>query len=343
MPAMPSVHIDRALTNVSIAYMNDTFVADQVLPPLDVDKNSDKYFVYEKETFLRHSGKDANGKPKSLRRPKSEASEIEYELSTDSYFCEEYAKKTLVPDAIRKYADSPLSPDIDGTMVVTEQLKLDNEIAAATVACTTTNFPSTHKVLLTTGGSGTSWAQYTSANSLPLGDIKNGKIAVRKAIMREPNNALYTVDTAQTLADHPDIKELVKYVHADALSSSGLPRVLRGLNTVEAATQVATSAEGAATFTSGNAWADENGTNVCLIYFRSQDKGPRTVHFGRTFDAPDATVDVRGITVRRYRNEAKKGDYVEAAMTRDWKYICKDVNTSSGKAIGGYLISGATL
>ena len=341
MPALPSVHIDTALTNLSIAYMNETFVADQVLPPLPVTKRSDKYFVYNKEAFLAGSGLDVNGRPKSLRRPKSEAVEVDYNLSTDSYYAEEYARKELVTDAETKQADNPLAPDIDATNVVTEGLKIDNEVAAASVACRTTNFPNSNKVTLTTGGTGTSWAQYASANSQPLSNIKDGKVAVKKGILREPNAALFTVDTAQTLADHPSIKDLTKYTHEDGLTTSGLPKVLRGLATIEGATQMSTNAQGAA-FASGNVWADENGTNICLIFYRSMDTGPRSVHFGRTFDAPDDTTNVRGISVRRYRWEPKKGGYIEGAMTRDWKIISKTTHDANGKAIGGYLISGAT-
>lgn len=339
MPPLSAVHIDRALTNISIAYMNDTFVADLVAPPLPVDKESDKYFVYDREAFLRGSGFDAKGNLKSLRRPRTEAVEDEYTLSSTPYFAEEYARRQLVTDREVAQADMPLQPQIDATNVVTERMKIDNESAVAKTACTTTNYPTSNKVLLTTGGSGTSWASYTSTNSLPLSNIRDGKIAVRKGILREPNRALFTVDAAQVLADHPDVKELVKYVHADALTSSGLPRVLRGLQVIEGSAQQATNNEGAATVT-GNIWADENGTAVCLIFYASPDTGPRSVHFMRTFDVKDATTGVRGISIRRYRDEPKKGEWVEGAMTRDWKMVATD---SNGKAIGGYLISGTVL
>lgn len=339
MPTLPSLHIDTALTNVSLAYINEEFVADQVMPPLPVDKRSDKYFVYDKTAFLKSSGLDANGKPRSLRRPKTEANEVDFPLSTSPYYAEEYAQSQLVTDAERRIADSPLNPDIDATVSLTELLKLDNETAAAYIACKTGNYPAAHKVLLTTGATGTSWAQYASANSKPLSDIKNGKVQVKKDILREPNAAIYTVDTAQTLADHPDIKDLVKYTHMDALTTSGLPKVLRGLQTIEAATQKITSAEGAAV-TSGNVWTDENGTNICLIYYKSTDVAPRSIHFGRTFEAPDDTTGVRGFAVRRYRWDRKKGWYVEVSFTRDWRLMAVDGN---GLAIGGYLISGATL
>ncbi|MBC8138137.1 MAG: hypothetical protein H8F28_19835 [Fibrella sp.] len=339
MPAQGDIHIDRALTNVSIAYQNEEFVGEQIAPPLKVDKRSDKYFVYNKNAFLRGSGKDANGRPKSLRRPGAEADEVDYDVSSTPFYCEEYAKKTLVTDAVVRIADMPLQPYIDATQVITERLKIDNEIATASLTCTSTNYPAANKVLLTTGGAGTSWASYGSANSKPLSNIRDGKISVRKGIMRQPNSALFSVDAAQVLADHPDVKDLTKYTHSDGLSSSGLPKVLRGLNTIEGATQAASSAEGAA-FSSGNIWQDENGTNVSLIFYRSADAGPRSMHFARSFDAPDDTTGAQGINVRKYRWDIKKGTYVEAAFTRDWRFIAIDDNA---KAIGGYLISGTTV
>jgi hypothetical protein len=339
MPDLTQVHIDRGLTNFSLAYTNETYVADQVAAPLPVDKRSDKYFIYNQEAFLRSSGLDANGRPKSLRRPKTEAAEHDFSLSNSPFYAEEYARKQLVTDAEIKIADSPLVPDLDATISLTELLKLDNEAAVANLVCTRANYNSNNKEQLTTGSTGTSWASYASANSNPLSDIKTGKVAVRKAIMREPNSAIYTVDTAQTLADHPTIKDLVKYTHMDALTTSGLPKVLRGLTTVEASQQYATNAEGAA-FTSGNVWVDDQGENMALIYYRTTDVGPRSMHFARTFDAPDDTTDVRGINIRRYRWDPKKGWYIEAAMTRDWRLIAVD---GSGLGIGAYLISGCTL
>lgn len=339
MPALNTLHVDGFLTNLSLAYMNPNYVADQIMPPVPVEKRSDKYPVYDISTFLRGSGLDASGRPNSLVRPKGEAVEDDWTLSSQPYYAERYARRELVTDAEIRIADSPIQPEMDATIARTEKLKIDNEMAVANLACTTTNYPAANKVLLTTGASGTSWAQYASANSKPLSDIKNGTVQVRKSIMREANAALYTIDTARTLADHPDIKDLVKYTHQDALTTCGLPKVLRGLTTIEGATQNITSAEGAATTTTGNVWQDQNGTNICLIFYRSMDVAPRSIHFGRTFEAPDDTTGARGFVVERYRWDPKHGWYIEVAFTRDWRLMAID---GSGKAVGGYLLSGAT-
>ena len=47
MPEVSQVHIDAALSNVSVAYRNPAFVADAIAPPLAVRKQSDKYFIYD--------------------------------------------------------------------------------------------------------------------------------------------------------------------------------------------------------------------------------------------------------------------------------------------------------
>ena len=55
MPKMQNIHIDRALTNMSVAYMQDAdvFIAGKVFPIIPVQKQSDLYFIYEKEDFFR--------------------------------------------------------------------------------------------------------------------------------------------------------------------------------------------------------------------------------------------------------------------------------------------------
>ena len=55
MPALAQIHIDQALTNLSVMYRNAAYVGDQVLPILPVNKRSNKYFIYRKEDFLSPS------------------------------------------------------------------------------------------------------------------------------------------------------------------------------------------------------------------------------------------------------------------------------------------------
>jgi len=339
MPPIGQVHIDRALTNFSLMYRNESFIADKVLPILPVDKRSNKYFIYNKAAFLSASALDANSRPASLRRPGAEAAEIDFPLSTDNYYAEEYAYRDLIPDAVMAYADDPLQPDMDATILLTERLLLDNELLVAKKTMTSASYATANKVLLTTGGSGTSWAQYASANSLPFSNIVNAKVAVMAGIVREPNSFVGNMNTCRTLADHPLLKELVKYTHQDALTVSGLPKVMRGLDVFEAPQQYNTAAEGAS-FSGGSMWVNAASQDTALIYYRSLAPSPRSVSYGYTFEAPDDATKARGISIRRWREEKRKGNMIEAAFLRDFKICAVD---GSNNFIGGYLISGTTL
>ncbi|WP_395089300.1 hypothetical protein [Armatimonas sp.] len=342
MPTLPQLQVDAFLTGISIAYMNAEFAAEQVFPDLPVDARSDKYWVYNRDAFLRTSGLDSNGKSKSLRKDGGVANVIEHALSSDQYYTENYAHRELVTDAVVRNAaatpgSSMIQPRVDATLQLSARLAMDKEEMAAYKVGKTSLYPTANKVTLTTNT--TSWAAYTSATSLPLNNIRDGKLAVRRSLLREPNTALYTVDSAQVLADHPTIKDLVKYTHQDALTSAGLPKVLRGLSTVEAAAQKITSNEGAAN-TSGNIWVDSSGYNLALVFYKSPETGPRSVHFGRTFCAPNPTTGIKGVSIRPYRDEARGGEWLEGDMTIDIKHISVD---DSSLAIGGYLISGTDL
>jgi hypothetical protein len=215
---------------------------------------------------------------------------------------------------------------------------LDNEAAVATLICKRANYPGSNKAVLTGGGSGTSWAQYGSANSNPFGNIKDAKLAVIRAIAREPNAMLVSVDAARTLADHPSLRDLVKYTHQDALTVSGLPKVLRGLTVIEGAAQKNTAAEGVA-YSGGNLWQADDGSALALVFYRPDQPSLRTAGLGYTFEAPDDATGQRGLAIRRWREERRKGSAIEASFLRDWKLVATD---GSGLALGGYLLTSVT-
>ena len=337
MPAIGQVHIDQALTSLSVMYRNEAYVADLVFPKVPVAKRSDKYFQYRKEDFLS-SSRFIGGAPASLRRPGTEAAEVDYALSTASYFAEEYAYRGMVTDAETAAAENALQPDADETLFLTEKLLLDNEVSVANLAGNRANFPAGSKLALTGGATGTSWVQYASENSQPFLNIKDAKLAVIRNVAREANAMLLSVDAARTLADHPLLKDLVKYANEDALTMSGLPKVVRGLEIIEGTAQKNIAAEGAA-YSGGNVWRADDGTAMALIFYRNTNPSLRSISMGYTFEAPDDSSGVRGVAVRRWREETRKGTMIEVSFMRDWKFVAVDAN---GLATGGYLLTSVT-
>lgn len=80
-----SVHIDQPLTNLTLAYAQsqENFIADKVFPIVGVDKQSDKYYKYDRANMNR------TGDVQKLA-PRTEVNRIGMSISDDSYFAEVY-------------------------------------------------------------------------------------------------------------------------------------------------------------------------------------------------------------------------------------------------------------
>ena len=113
------VHIDAALTNVTVQYNPGGFVADIVAPIVPVDKESDKYYVFTREETLRTF--------QDLRADGAEANVVDMKFSKDTYFCEEYALKTHITVRTLKNADSALKLEMRKTKWLKNTLLLARE------------------------------------------------------------------------------------------------------------------------------------------------------------------------------------------------------------------------
>ena len=120
-PTSTDVHVNRPLTNVSIAYMQDQkdFIADKVFPNVPVTKKSDSYFVYPKDQWFRTDAQK--------RAPSSESAGSGYTVTTDTYSAEVQALHKDVDDQVRGNADAPFNLDSDATEFVSRGLLAQGE------------------------------------------------------------------------------------------------------------------------------------------------------------------------------------------------------------------------
>jgi len=231
-PTLHDVHVDSILSAISIAYGNSEYIADQIFPRVPVAKQSDKYFIFDRSSFLRDQAQP--------RAPGTRAQRADYAVTTGSYQCLPWALAHPIPDETRKNADAPLKPDITGAQLVTDALLLSQEIRVATLVTTSTNWA--YSACPTdTGG----WLVNSSE---PLTDIDNAVNAVVKAIGRKPNLAVMSWDVWRKLKMHPDLTELVKYTRpggqvqpGDVGSWFGFDKVLVGAAIKDTAQEGATA------------------------------------------------------------------------------------------------------
>jgi hypothetical protein len=80
-----AVHIDQPLSNLTLAYVQEqtNFIADKVFPTIGVQRQSDKFYKYDRANMNRA------GDVKKLA-PRTEVNRIGMEISNDSYFADVY-------------------------------------------------------------------------------------------------------------------------------------------------------------------------------------------------------------------------------------------------------------
>lgn len=209
-PTRSQVHIDRALTNVSIAYRNADYVAGELFPIVSVQKQSDKYFVYDKSSWFRDEA--------GPRAPATRGPEVEYTISSSAYACQPIAATKVLPDEVVDNADQPLQERRNAVEFATDKvlLKLERDVA--------------------TDAFGTGWSTSTTPSTLwdddasdPLDDVETGREAVVKLIGREPNVMVIGREVWSDLKNHPDMLDRIKYTSVGMMT----PALLAQLFSVE--------------------------------------------------------------------------------------------------------------
>lgn len=281
MLVQQDVVIDPALSEVSVKYTNDSFIADQIFPIVRVGKQTGKYYVYDKSN-LRID--------KTARAAGSGANEVGFGLSTASFSCDDHALKSFVPDEIQDQAEAALNPLVDEVENLTEKMLLDRELTLATMMADTAQVTSN-----TTLSGTTQWSDYS--NSDPIGDVRTARTSVHTNTFKKPNTMVMGKQVFDQLCDHPAIVERVKYSALGVITPELMARVFQVEKIIVGEAGYNSAAEGASDSMS-YVW----GKHAWLVYVAPK-VSLKALTFGYTF-----TYLTR--TVKRWRDEDKEATYV---------------------------------
>ena len=190
------VHVDQLLTNMSIGYKNDLYIADSIAPIVQVRRQSDIIPKYDQSHWFRNQA--------ALRAPGTMSQRGGFTVDTSAtYYCPRYSFGFEIPDETRDNTDMPYDLDRDGTAFVTDRLMMMREVTAASRFFTTSIWGAdvTPAVL---------WSTY--GTSTPLVDITTYQDAVEGRIARMPNRFVMGKQVFSVLKWHPDIADRIKYV-----------------------------------------------------------------------------------------------------------------------------------
>jgi hypothetical protein len=318
-----NVHVDQVLTNLSLEWPgNANFVGPVLFPPVTVRKQSDKYYIYDRELWKVEDH--------DLRSPGGVANEIPgRKLSLDQYYAMEHSLQHAIPDEVRENSDAPLTPDRDATDLVTSRILLSREKAMKDMITNASNYHASNKTTL----SGTAqWNDY-GATSDPIGVIK---AAIRRlhAVLFESGRIVAVIPwlVMSYLEDHPDIIDRIKYSQRGVLTPDIIASVLGLQEVVVPGVPISTAGMGQPV-TSANVtylW----GKDVILAYV------PNRAGLRQMSTAYEFVWGINGQqqVVDRWREDPRKSDVVRCSRRYDLKLTGHD---GDGLLLTAYLIKDA--
>lgn len=183
------VYVSQLLTNQSLGYRNEEYVADVIMPRFIVKKDTAKIASYAADNLRV---------VQTLRAQGSRSNIVNHTVTfTDHYSLEEHALSELISQAEYDNAELPIEPQADAMENCLDILSVVKEKALADAMSSTGVV--TQNVTL----SGTDqWNDYS--NSDPIGDIRTAIATVRASTGKLPNTLVFSYPVFDTLIYHPD-------------------------------------------------------------------------------------------------------------------------------------------
>ena len=306
-PTRSDVHVNAPLTNVSIAYVQDSnkFISSKVFPLVNVPKQSDLYFTYDQGDFLRSEAKN--------RAPGTESAGAGDNLTTSSYSCSVTALHKDVADQIRANADAPLNMDSDATKFLTQQMMIrrDKDWAASFFSGGTWTGSTTGADINKTA------SKWNSATGTPIEDIDAEADSIEAKTGFRGNTLVLGVDAYNALKNSADVVDRIRYTQTGVVTEDMLAGLL-GMKTVYVARGVENTALEGATDTFARLYTS---TTALVMYVPDS---PSLMHpaAGYTFAWGGYTgAGPDGQRVSRFRMDHLRSDRIEMEMSYDQKQI----------------------
>ena len=315
LPTPSDVHVDQPLSNISIAYLQDQtrFVADRVFPVVPVQRQSDRYYTYDRGDWNRDDMQE--------RAPSTESAGAGFRLdNTPTYYCREYALHRDIPDQVMANADVMLDPLRESVLFLTLKALLRRE----------KNWTSTYfkAGVWSNGLAGVSaspnssqFLQWNDNSSDPIKTIRAGATTILESTGIAPNTLVLGKRTYDGLLDNVAVLDRIKYSTPTGQAAQMNPQLLAQLFEVDRVLVMSgienTAAEGAPanhSFISGKG---------ALLTYAAPDPGLMTPSGGYTFAWNN--LGYVGQLIRQFRMDALKANRIEIESNFDQRLISADL------------------
>jgi len=317
-PTAGDVHVNGPLSNFTNAIIQreTNFVATRMFPNMPVEKQSDRYFTYDRG--------DWNRDEMTIRAPGTESSGGGYSLdSTPNYFCDVWAHHKDIPDQVRSNADAMLNQDREATDWVMMKALIRKEVAWASKYFVTGVW-TTEYAGVSASPAGSEVLQWNASTSTPIEDITNAMTTVGESTGFRPNKMTLGRRVWDKLRNHPEIIDRVKYQgtpNSPAKVSQQAVAALCELDEIVVMDAIYNSAKRGLT----NSHAFIGGKSALLAYV-APAPGIMTPTAGLTFSWTGYLgAQANGQRISKFRMENLKSDRVEIEIAFTQKLVSADL------------------
>ncbi len=303
-PTRQDVHINEALTNISVAYIQSetAFIADKVFPLVPVKKQSDRYFKYNKEDWMRSQAE--------VRAPGTESAGGGFSIdNTPTYFCSVIAFHKDIDDQTRQNQSEPIDLDRDATAFVTRQLLLKRELMWQSAFFTTGVWSEDY----------TPTTLWSASGSTPIDDVERKRDQVEKTTGFRPNVLVVSPDVHTVLKNHSTILERIKYTQRGVVTADLLANLFELDRYLVAKAVVDLSAPGATPAPSFLYSKD------ALLVYAANEPSIMQPSGGYIFTWDGLLgAGAYGNRIKKFRIEQLSSDRVEGEMAFDARVVAAD-------------------
>jgi len=310
-----NVHIDQPLSNLTLAYVQEqtNFIADKVFPTVGVQKQSDKYYIYDRANMNRA------GDVKKLA-PRTEVNRIGQSISNDSYFADVYGLGMDFDEQTLSNEDAMLDIRSAGATTLVNRLMVHREeqFAASFFAAGIWGTDATPSNLVG-----------LHTNSTPITDVTTARRTMQlKSGGFKPNTMVIGKEVRDILINHPDILARLNggatVTNTALITDAKLAEIFEVENFYVMEAVKNTGAEGLA---ESNAFI--GGKNALLVH-TPRTAGLMTPAAGLTFAWNNVPgVSNLGVTVESFSDDALKrqqvAEHIQVKMSYDMKVVGADL------------------
>lgn len=315
-PTLSQVHVNRPLTNISIAFIQQQsmFAAGQVFPMVPVESKSDLYYIYDKADMHRND--------MLPRAPGTESAGSGFGTSTDNYNCAVYSLHKDIDDQIRANADDPLDLDTAATQFLIGQSLIQREATFAQRFMAQSVWSFDYEGVAS-GPTGSQVLKWTNSASDPVAQVKAATTAIHKATGFRPNTLTMAQDVRDALDTNPSIIDRLKYGQtapgAVVVTDADLARVFGLQRIIVSGAIINNAKEGAA---ASNDFVIKGGA---LLTYSAPAPSLMAPSAGYVFTWRGLLGNNEGVAVRRFRMEHLRSDRVELDLAYDQKKVSADL------------------